>query len=298
MVENNLLTIVTGMDDSSFNCIKINCTALKNNYTFLQEKAGSGVPVMAMVKADGYGHGMVMSAKAFSRAGCTSFGVAELREAVILRRAGIRGDIYVTIGFAAEDVGLLFQYDLTPVIYSYEAALALSTTAVALGLEIGVHIKVDSGMSRLGIFPCDLAIFADSVSNLKGIAITGLMSHFAESDNPNSTSTKKSFESFAGACREMKNRFAGICHIANSGAVLNFPDTYCDMVRAGIALYGYHPLGRVEIDDENAGKLTPAMSFCFKNSATEKSSCRYWDKLRSYFPNQTSNQACRTAGWL
>jgi alanine racemase len=249
------------MYNNSFNCIKINCTALQNNYTIIKKRAGAGIPVMAMVKADGYGHGMLMAAKAFERAGCTTFGVAELREAVLLRQAGIRGDIYVTIGFSEEDAGLIFQYDLIPVIYSYDSAQALSTKAAALGVEIGVHIKVDSGMSRLGIFPTDMSTFLDNVSVLPGIKIAGIMSHFAESDNPDSKSTIKSFKSFAGTCRELKNRFTGINHIANSGAVLNFPDTCCDMVRAGIALYGYHPAGRAGCDDRDAENLIPAMSF-------------------------------------
>ena len=216
---------------------------------------------MAMVKADAYGHGMVMAAKAFERAGCVTFGVAELREAVLLRQSGIPGDIYVTIGFSEEDAGIIFQYDLIPVIYSYEAAQALSNKAVALGQKIGVHVKVDSGMGRLGIFSTDLSTFVDSISGLPGVEIAGVMSHLPESDNPAAKSTIKNFEVFAAACRGLKNRFAGISHIANSGAVLNFPDTYCDMVRAGIALYGYHPAGRAGSEKLNAGNLIPAMSF-------------------------------------
>jgi alanine racemase len=249
------------MNENSFNCIKINCTALQNNYTIIQKKAGVGIPVMAMVKANAYGHGMVMAAKAFENAGCRVFGVAELREAVLLRQAGIPGEIFVTLGFAEEDAGLIFQHGLIPVIYSYEMALALSHKAVSLGKEVSVHIKIDSGMSRLGIFPADLASFLDAVSCLEGVNIAGLMSHFPESDNPVSPSTLKNFELFAGACRELKNRHSGICHIANSGAVLNFPDTCCDMVRAGIALYGYHPAGRPGTDNHSIESLIPAMSF-------------------------------------
>jgi alanine racemase len=250
------------MDDHSFNCIKIDCTALQKNYSYIQKKAGFGVPVMAMVKADGYGHGMVMAAKAFGRAGCTQFGVAELREAVLLRQAGIRGDIYVTLGFAEEDAGLILQYQLTPVIYSYAAAQALSNQAVALAREIGVHIKIDSGMSRLGIFPADFPAFLDAVSGLPGIRIAGIMSHFPEADNPAATSTTQNFASFAAACSALKNRFTTLCHIANSGAVLNFPDTCCDMVRAGIALYGYHPAGRVGRESDPDENLFPVMSYC------------------------------------
>ncbi len=249
------------MYNKSFNNIKINCTALQHNYIFLQKKAGAGIPVMAMVKADGYGHGMVMAAKAFERVGCRTFGVAELREAILLRQAGIRGAIYVTIGFAEQDAGLICQYQLTPVIYSYAAAQALSSCAVAQGLEVGVHVKIDSGMSRLGIFPAEMPNFLDAVSCLPGIKIEGIMSHFPESDNPASESTLKNFQLFADACRELKSRFKRICHIANSGAVLNFADTHCDMVRCGIALYGYHPAGRVIPGDEKVTDLLPAMSF-------------------------------------
>jgi alanine racemase len=172
------------MSDKSFNCIRIDTKALQANFSIIRKIAGDRVPVMAMVKADAYGHGMVMAAGAFARAGCTVFGVAELREAVLLRQAGIGGDIFVTLGFAAEDTELLFRYALTPVIYSLEAARVLSGTATALGREIGIHIKVDSGMSRLGIPAADLSAFLEAVLTLPGLRVAGIMSHFPESDNP------------------------------------------------------------------------------------------------------------------
>ena len=249
------------MFDKSFNTITVDCTALQKNYTFIRKKVGAEIPVMAMVKADAYGHGMVLAAKAFSRSGCSAFGVAELREAVILREAGISGDIYVTIGFAEVDAGLFLHYQLTPVIYDYAAAQALSLEAAARGQQIGVHIKVDSGMSRLGIFPADVPAFAAAIAGLPGIKIAGLMSHFPEADNPPAPSTRLNFTQFANACRAVKNSSSTLCHIANSAAVLNFPDTYCDMVRAGIALYGYHPAGQCGSDDSDGQELIAAMSF-------------------------------------
>ena len=252
------------MSDKSFNCIRVNTTALQTNYTTIQRVAGKKVPVMAMVKADAYGHGMIMAARAFARAGCSLFGVAELREAVQLRQAGIVGEIFVTLGFPAEDAGFLFKHDLTPVVYSFEAARILSAKAMTLGKEIDVHIKVDSGMSRLGILPDDLPPFLDSVATLPGMRIAGIMSHFPESDNPGAESTEKGFAAFSSVCRAMKNRYTSICHIANSGAVLNFPDTCCDMVRAGIALYGYLPAGRLPPASPRKIDLIPAMSFVTK----------------------------------
>lgn len=216
---------------------------------------------MAMVKADAYGHGMVMAARSFARAGCGHFGVAELREAVLLREAGVAGEIFVTLGFAAEGAELLFRHDLTPVIYSLEAARVLSGTAVAAGREIGVHVKVDTGMSRLGILPDELVPFLDAVAALPGLRVAGLMSHFPESDNPAAESTARGFAAFSAAARDMKQRYAGIGHIANSGGVLHFPDTCCDMARAGIALYGYLPQGRPSPGEPQRVGLQPAMSF-------------------------------------
>lgn len=261
MAVSNLTCCYNEMSDKSFNCIRIDSRALQTNYALIRKMAGDRVQVMAMVKADAYGHGMIMAARAFARAGCTIFGVAELREGVELRQAGIVGDIFVTIGFAAEGAELLFQYDLTPVIYSFESAQILAEKARELGREIGVHVKVDSGMSRLGILPEDLSPFLDAVSTLPGLRIAGIMSHFPESDNPGAESTEKGFAAFSAACRTIKNSGSHICHIANSGAVLNFPDTCCDMVRAGIALYGYLPEGRPTPASTGKIELVPAMSF-------------------------------------
>jgi alanine racemase len=245
----------------SFNCVRISSSALQHNYTLVSNLAGAKVPVMAMIKADAYGHGMVMAARAFAGAGCVTFGVAELREAVILREAGIKGAIYVTLGFLPEDVELLFRYDLIPVVYTYETARFLSDKATTLGREIGVHIKIDSGMSRLGLLPNELPAFLAGIVNLPGIKITGMMSHFPEADISGAASTIRGYEIFSEVCREVKSRFGGICHIANSGAVLNFPASFCDIVRSGIALYGYHPAGPSGSGSGNAVNLIPAMSF-------------------------------------
>ncbi len=249
------------MNKKSFNCVRISGSALQHNYTLIKNLAGADVPVMAMVKADAYGHDMVMAARAFAGVGCATFGVAELREGVILREAGIKGAIYVTLGFLAEDVDLLFRHDLIPVIYDYATARLLSDKAKSLGKEIGVHIKIDSGMSRLGLLPDELPAFLAEIVNLPGIIITGMMSHFPEADISGAASTIRGYEIFSEVCREIKSRFGGICHIANSGAVLNFPASLCDIVRSGIALYGYHPAGQHTGGSNSALNLIPAMSF-------------------------------------
>lgn len=249
------------MKQHSFNCIRVSSQALQHNYTLIKDLAGVDVPVMAMVKADAYGHGMVMAAQTFAGAGCENFGVAELREAVILREAGIKGAIYVTLGFFPEDVELIFRYDLIPIIYDFATARLLADKAMALGQEIGVHIKIDSGMSRLGLLPDELPAFLAGIETLPGLRIAGMMSHFPEADVSGSASTARGYQIFSEVCREVKSRFGGICHIANSGAVLNFPASFCDIVRSGIALYGYHPAGRNAGASKDALNLIPAMSF-------------------------------------
>lgn len=259
--ERNLFQIDDKMSDKSFNRIKIDCAKLENNYRIIRDCSGAKTPLMAMVKADAYGHGMIKAAEAFGRAGCDIFGVAELREGVLLRKAGVRGEIYVTIGFDEADAELFFEHRLTPVIYSHASARALSTKATALGREIGVHVKVDTGMGRLGLPPDELPGFLDSVSHLSGVKISGIMSHFAESDNPQSQSARRAIETFSATCRVLKSKYSGICHIANSGGVLNFPDAHYDMVRAGIALYGYHPAGGNRKVSRRGQNLLPAMTF-------------------------------------
>lgn len=217
---------------------------------------------MAMVKADAYGHGLVETAEIFNNLGCDTFGVAEMREAVLLRSAGITGEIFVTLGFEADEAELFFQYKLIPVVYNLESVRILSRRAVSHGIDIDVHIKIDSGMGRLGLLPDEVHSFTESAVQFKNIRVKGFMSHFPESDNPHSSSTRNGFTKFFESCKNLKNKYGAICHIANSGAVLSFPDTHCDLVRAGIALYGYHPAGA---SAEEAGEgLQPAMSFTTK----------------------------------
>jgi alanine racemase len=248
------------MDDRSFNRVIVRTAALENNFLYIKELAGEDVPVMAMVKADGYGHGMVIAAKAFARAGCEIFGVAELREGVLLRRNGISGDIYVTIGFDPADVELFFSYNLKPVIYSLEGAAALDRQADILGVEVDVQIKLDTGMGRLGLLPEDFAVFQEEVAAYGNLRIAGIMSHFPESDLAGSSSTRSAIAKFERLCTQLSKESDGICHIANSGAVLNFPDAKFDMVRAGIALYGYNPAGPEPVQKTLSGRtLIPAM---------------------------------------
>lgn len=249
------------MIERSFNRVVIDTSALEDNFRFIQQKAGAATPVMAMVKADGYGHGMIQAAAAFSRAGCVNFGVAELAEGVLLRQKGIKGQIYITIGFSPSAAAAILDYDLIPVVYDISQVEALATTALDRGVEVGVHLKVDTGMSRLGISVAEVFDFVNRIDATKGVFLAGVMSHVPESDDTRASSTNEAIAKFTFICKELKRSSGAICHIANSGAVINFPDACYDMVRAGIALYGYHPAGQDELSKHPDGALIPAMSF-------------------------------------
>lgn len=245
---------------NSFNRVRISRTALKHNYNTIVKAVGPARPVMAMVKADAYGHGMVESSRAFAEAGCRYFGVAELVEGVRLRTAGLAGDIYVTLGFPKNSAGLLLDHRLTPVIYSVEQARALSLAAIRRGQGVvGVHLKIDTGMGRLGILPKDVPGFLSQLAGVDRIEVRGVMSHFPMADVPQASNTMEAMARFDDVCRELRNGSHLIRHIANSGGVINFPATHCDMVRAGIALYGYDPAG-IPLPAGISSQLRPALS--------------------------------------
>lgn len=248
-------------DLQSYNRVFVDTKALASNYRLLSSLMPDGIELLAMVKGDGYGHGMIESAKAFAQAGCATFGVAELREGVLLREAGIEGAIFVMVGFIPEQVAHYFTSCLTPVVFSTEAIELLAQMAQQRKARIGVHLKVDCGMSRLGVQPNDVDRFARLIESLPGVHLAGVVSHFPESDNVNSESTDKAYRTFETACQAIGGQVHVVNHIANSGAVLNFPETICDMGRAGIALYGYPPSADPADTVVGNERLQPAMRF-------------------------------------
>lgn len=247
------------MTGQSWNRVIVNTAALEENFRLLQERAGS-LPVMAMVKADAYGHGMVAAARAFARSGCHNFGVAEICEGVALREAGVAGNIFVTIGFAKEDASLFFKHTLIPVICTSAHLVSLEKEAAKRGENIGVHLKINTGMGRLGLLPEEVKGFVEELGQYPHLVITGAMSHFPEADLPGSKSTAAALEKFYPIRTWLKEKYHAVCHIANSGALLNHPEAFFDMVRVGISLYGYHPAGQSGLMQSRlARELEPAM---------------------------------------
>lgn len=245
----------------SLNKIFIDSSALETNFRILQQQVGQDIRVMAMVKADAYGHGMIQAAHSFSRAGCTRFAVTEIQEGIELRQTGIVGQIFVLLGFQYAEAQLFFDYDLTPVIFDYQSLDGLSQVAVNNNQKIAVHLKVDCGMGRLGFMPAELPTLMARLDDFPGITLAGIMSHFPLADAPNPLPTLEMYQRFQTACATSNQQDLVLCHIANSGAALYCPETCGDMVRLGISLYGYYPDGAIGKDRNRGEQLIPAMSF-------------------------------------
>lgn len=245
----------------SSNRITVDTAALSHNYRLIRSTLPEGVKLLAMVKGDGYGHGMIEAARAFARAGCTIFGVAELCEGVRLRQAGITGEIFIMVGFPREDAEVFFECNLTPVVFAEADIELLSRLAVERKRVIELHLKVDTGMGRLGVEPEEVPQLIQRIDTLDGVRLGGIVSHFSQADDPSSSQTAQAFALFNQTCKTVGQRLEFDRHIANSGAVLNFPETLCEMGRAGIALYGYSPAGQPLATGIGGEFLRPAMRF-------------------------------------
>ena len=241
----------------SVNRLEIDLTALAYNFRAISRLAGPGVKVLAVVKSDAYGHGMLPVALELSRLGAAAFGVAEVWEGTSLRRAGIREEIVVFLGCEPEDAAEVVAEELSPVVFDLSTLKELSHQALAAGKKIGVHLKIDTGMGRLGLNEAEVISFLRKIKELDGIYPAGIMSHppMADNDDPAATlGQNKKFSRIVGACRKLAPD--SLAHIANSAALIRFPEMRWDMVRPGLSLYGCYP-----DNSEELISLQPVMSF-------------------------------------
>ena len=246
---------------SSFNTVSIDLGALLQNYRYLSS-VSAPAQFLAMIKADAYGHGMVRCAHALAEAGCECFGVAELQEAIRLRESGILGRIFTMLGCVSKDAAYIVEHDIVPLVHDAEALEALSRVAQRQKKDVEVHVKVNTGMNRLGLELEQIPDFLQRLYSLPGLKLGGIASHLPEADNPDSPSTKQCLDSFSHFSERLGNGNNRLVrHIANSGGTLYFPLSHNEMVRCGISLYGYYPEGR---RGEGGVHLQPVMSFTTK----------------------------------
>lgn len=243
------------------NRVEIDLSALRYNYRNILARVGEAVRLMAIVKSDAYGHGLVPVAKALAREGAETFGVAEVEEGVRLRQAGIEGEIIVLLGGRPDSFPATIEFDLQTVVYDLDVLADLAAYAERHGRQVGVHLKIDTGMGRLGIMPDQLDRYLELLAKLAGVRLAGLMSHFPRADDlQDQAQAGEQNRRFAEILAKVRQRCGcSPAHIANSAAILNVQNSHYDLVRPGITLYGCYPFpeGRTSSNLQ----LKPVMSF-------------------------------------
>ncbi len=230
---------------------EIDRSALLHNLRTIQATSGHK-PVIAVVKADAYGHGSVEVARTLVNQGADFLAVAFVEEAKQLRSAGIEAKVLIL--FDQTDISAFFDLDLIPVIHDKGAAVAFSNEARKRNRALPVHIKVDTGMGRMGLGEGSAVADAVEIAGLEGLVLEGLLSHFSEADLADRSFAVHQLTRFREIHAEIAKKTAGnlIRHMANSAAVFCLPDAMLDAVRPGIALYGY-------LSADNSFGLEPVM---------------------------------------
>lgn len=246
----------------------VDLDAIAHNTAALNAMTPEQTLFMAVVKADGYGHGAVTVAKKALEAGADWLGVARLHEAIELRNAGIIAPILVFGYVHPERVDRAVDLNLTLSVYDLAMARQLSDQAAAAGKSLDVHLKVDTGMGRVGRIvpnpsasdPFRIAIDEiEAIQALPGIQLKGMYTHFASADEADKTYTLGQILRFEAVISSLKQKGIRIpiCHAANSAGIIAFPQAHFDMVRAGISLYGFYPSPEM---DQTRVLLRPAMT--------------------------------------
>ena len=222
---------------------EIDLDSIERNVQAFKRHIGQGVEVIAVVKANAYGHGAVSVARAALQAGASRLAVHRLIEAVELRQAGLEAPILVMGYTPPNGAEMAARWGLTPSLITLEFAQALSHHARALGIRLPVHVKVDTGMGRYGLLPAEVLEFLRSLHELPGIHVEGLFTHFSTADSSNPTHTLAQFELFNQVISQLdKNGLRPpVVHAANSAAAMQYPQAHFQAVRIGIAMYGLRP---------------------------------------------------------
>ncbi len=233
--------------------VSIDIDAIKNNFNILKKRLPQGIKSIGVVKADAYGHGAVEISRVLENSGIDMLATAYLEEAIALREAGIRTPIIVL--FDEPDPQKFLRYDLRAVLHNRKTIDTLSRILKASAPSLNVHIKIDTGMGRLGFSPDEVITVIKRIRDMKSIKIEGIMSHFSEAELSSKESAKRQIELFKKITSEIKELlgYGPLCHMANSAALFSLPEAWLSAVRPGLMLYGYLPGG---LEDR---ELRPAM---------------------------------------
>src|ERR671923_39287 len=217
--------------------------ALRWNLRQIRAKVGPEVKILSMVKANGYGHGAVAISQTLASVGGDAFGVATLEEGIELRQAGIRTPILVVAGAYGEQLEQFLSYDLTPTIYEIEGVRILEAAAKCRGKNLNVHLKIDSGMGRLGLLADETNSWIPELKKCSALKLEGVFSHFSHAESVEGDYTREQLDIFKRVIQLLRKEGLAprLVHFANSAATITLPAAYFDMVRPGIMLYGVYP---------------------------------------------------------
>ena len=220
--------------------VEIDLNAVKTNLETVKRIVGQDVSILAIVKADAYGHGAVTVSKTLLENGVDILGVATLEEALELRESGINDQIIILGGIQTNEIDDVIKYGIIPTIYDLDILRDLSNAAKKINKNYHYHLKIDTGMSRLGIKYEDVEQFFEMHEKYKNLRLEGLFTHLANADDIKDDYTNKQIELF----NESLNKFLKLnikpryYHMANSAAIQNFPHSHGNLVRPGIMIYG------------------------------------------------------------
>jgi alanine racemase len=237
---------------------EIDSAAISANVAALKALTRPKTLFMAVVKADGYGHGAVQAARAAIAGGADRLGVATVMEGIELREAGIAAPILLLSEPPEETVPELLEHRLTPTVTTREFAVAMGKRAASRDALAPYHLKIDTGMNRIGVHSEEAAAFARNLADFPGLKLEGTFTHLATADVLGDWEVTSALKRFERALDEMRTEGVnpGIIHAANSPATILYPESHYAMVRCGIAIYGLQP----SKDTERAIGLAPAMS--------------------------------------
>lgn len=276
---------------------EINLDNIAKNMQNIRKCVNQNTKIMAIVKADAYGHGCIEIAKTCLYNGASWLGVAIFEEAMQLRENNIFEPILILGNTIYNKFEKIIINNITQTVFSYDMAKKLSEVAQKLKKEAHIHIKIDTGMSRLGFLPNDSAILEIiKISKLPFIKITGIFTHFATSDEKDKSFSSEQFEKFMYVIKKLEeNNIKNLIkHISNSGAILDLHNYNLDMVRAGIIIYGMYPSNQVEKHIQ----LYPAMSIkTYVSFVKEIETNKSVSYCRTYFTNKKTKIATIPVGY-
>ena len=217
--------------------------SLRWNFRQIRSSVGSQIKILSMVKANGYGHGAPAIAKTLAAEGCDAFGVATIEEAIELRQHGITSPILVLTGVYLDQLDLFFHHRLTPVAHDIDVLQRLDTAVARHGASLNIHLKIDTGMGRIGFLPAEIDSWLPQTKRLKAVKVEGIFSHFSHAESVEGQYTRKQLEIFQNVVQRLRDEGVAppLIHLANSAATITLPAAYFNMVRPGLMLYGIYP---------------------------------------------------------